>query len=207
MGLNLQRVRTEVERAQALFARALEIDPSFSEARRAHALTHVLLLFSGSTADLGLLYKAEEELRQVASEAPDLFTLPSAQTAVYIAQARKELVPVERLNEIGRRYPQHLVFAIHAHAAWFGARALAAAGHLASQAFIGPLLGALSVLYGLGYVVVAFRVAYDVPTARAIRDALVVIGIYTVCVVLAAAIVVLMNLPPQFRQELLKAFR
>ncbi len=107
LGLSLQRVQNEIERAQALFARALEIDPGFSEARRAHALTNVLLLFNGSTADLGLLYKAEEELRQVASEAPDLFTLPSAQTAVNLAQGRKELGNVERLNEIGRRYPQH----------------------------------------------------------------------------------------------------
>ena len=112
LGLNLQRVQNDMRRAQTLYERALQLDPTFSEARRAHALTHVLLLFNGNSADLGLLYKAEEELRQVASEAPDLVTLPSAQTAVYFAQGRKELVPVERLNEIGRRYPQHADTAI-----------------------------------------------------------------------------------------------
>ncbi len=84
LGLNLQRVQNDMPRAQTLYERALQLDPTFSEARRAHALTHVLLLLNGYTADLGLIYKAEEELRQVASDAPDLFTLPSTQTAVYL---------------------------------------------------------------------------------------------------------------------------
>ncbi len=113
LGLNLQRVQDEIARGQALYARALEIDPGFSEARRAHAFAQVLLLLTGVTSDVGVLYKAEEEMRQVAREAPELLSLPATQTAVYLAQGRKELVPAARLEEIGRRHPAHPDTAIY----------------------------------------------------------------------------------------------
>jgi tetratricopeptide (TPR) repeat protein len=147
LGLNFQRVQNDMPRAQTLYERALKLDPTFSEARRALALTHVLLVFNGYTADLGLFYKAEEELRQVASEAPDLFTLPSAQTAVYVAQGRKELVPVERLNEIGRRYPQHADTAIFRFQLLMYGEDNAAAKTLGQEALQRqPLLGPLRML-------------------------------------------------------------
>lgn len=85
----------------------------------------------------------------------------------------------------GRRYPQHLLFALHAHAAWFGVRAIAAAGMLISPAGVGKVLSGLSLLYGVAYLVIAFRVAYDVPTRRAIGDTVIVLGIYGACVVAA----------------------
>jgi hypothetical protein len=84
-----------------------------------------------------------------------------------------------------RRYPQHLLFALHAHAAWFGAQALAAAGSLVPLALVGDTLDSLSTLYGMVWVAAAIRVAYDVPRRRAIRDMVVVLGIYFVCVIVA----------------------
>jgi hypothetical protein len=113
LGLNLQRVQNEIARGQALYARALQIDPGFSEARRAHAFAHVLLLLGGYTSDVGVLYKAEEELQQVAREAPDLLSLPATQTALYLAQGRKELVPAAQLAEVGRQHPAHVDTAIY----------------------------------------------------------------------------------------------
>jgi hypothetical protein len=85
----------------------------------------------------------------------------------------------------GRRYPQHLLFALHAHAAWFGGRAVAAAFTLVPPAAIGEALNTLSVFYGIVYLVIAFRVAYGVTTRRAIRDTAIVLGIYGLCVAAA----------------------
>jgi hypothetical protein len=85
----------------------------------------------------------------------------------------------------GRRYPQHLLFALHAHAAWFGVRAIAAAFTLVPPVVIGEALNNLSVFYGMVYLVIAFRVAYGVTTRRAIRDTAIVLGIYGICVAAA----------------------
>ena len=91
----------------------------------------------------------------------------------------------------GRRYPQHLLFALHAHAAGFGARAIAALGTLVPIAIVGSTLDGLSVLYGIVYLVIALRVAYDVTTRRAIRDTAVVLAVYGLCVSFATLGVVL----------------
>jgi serine/threonine protein kinase len=151
LGLNFQRVQNEVERAQALFARALEIDPGFSEARRAHAFVYPLLLLNGYTSDLGTLYKAEEELQQVAREAPDLFSLPATQTIVYLAQGRKELVPAARLAEVGRQYPNHADTAISRFILFMFADDNASAQALADdtlrrQPLLGPVRGLMAEL-------------------------------------------------------------
>jgi tetratricopeptide (TPR) repeat protein len=151
LGLSLQRVQNEVERAQALFARALEIDPGFSEARRAHAFVYPLLLLNGHTSDLGTLYKAEEELQQVARDAPDLFSLPATQTVVYLAQGRKELVPAARLAEVGRQHPDHADTAIFRFILFMFADDNASAQALGDdmlrrQPLLGPLRGLMAEL-------------------------------------------------------------
>ena len=81
------------------FSRALAIDPHFSEARRAHAFYLVIHLLNGYTNDATQLYRAEDELRQVAAEAPNLVTLPVTQTALYVVLGRKELVPLAKLDQ------------------------------------------------------------------------------------------------------------
>jgi tetratricopeptide (TPR) repeat protein len=51
------------------------------------------------------LYRAEDELRQVAAEAPDLINLSSSQTALYVVLGRKELVPIAKLDQAVRQAP------------------------------------------------------------------------------------------------------
>jgi tetratricopeptide (TPR) repeat protein len=88
-----------------MYERALLLDPHFTEARRLHALNHVILLLNGYTNDTNVLYKSEEELRQVAQESPDSFSLPATQAALYMTEGRKDLVPLERLERVGQEHP------------------------------------------------------------------------------------------------------
>jgi hypothetical protein len=91
----------------------------------------------------------------------------------------------------GRAYPQHLLFALHAHAAYFGARALSAATRLAAPALVASALDALSILYGIVYVVIGLEVAYGGTRRRALRDAAIVLGLYWVAVIAATLGIVL----------------
>jgi tetratricopeptide (TPR) repeat protein len=106
LALQFQTVQNDIPRGLETLERALALDPHFAEARRYHAFAQVILFLNGYTNDTSVLYAAEQELRQVEQEAPDLISLPSAQTAVYMAQGRKDLVPVERLDEVADRGPQ-----------------------------------------------------------------------------------------------------
>lgn len=78
----------------------------------------------------------------------------------------------------GRTYPQHLQFALHAHAAWFGARAIAAASPLIKSALAGEILSAFSVIYGLVYVFVALRVVYGGTRRAALFHTAILLAIY-----------------------------
>jgi tetratricopeptide (TPR) repeat protein len=98
LAASLGRVQNAIPQAQATFDRALTLDPNFSEARRFRAFLRVIHILNGYGNDASELYRAEEELRQVASEAPDLVNLPSSLTAVYVTLGRKELVPIEKLD-------------------------------------------------------------------------------------------------------------
>lgn len=107
LAMNFQRVQNDVPRGIQTLERALALDPHFAEARRYHAFNYLILLLNGYANDINLIYKAEEELRQVEREAPDLESLPSAQAAVYTLLGRKELIPVEKLDKIMKRDPPH----------------------------------------------------------------------------------------------------
>ena len=100
LGVNFVRVQNNILKAQEFFARPRALDPLFSEALRYHALSYVIQMVNGHTNDVSLLFKAEEELRQVAQEAPDLESLPSAQAGLYVLMGRKERVPYERLERM-----------------------------------------------------------------------------------------------------------
>ena len=105
LAMNFQRVQNDIPRAQETLERALAIDAQFAEARRYHAFNSTILLINGQTNDTSVLYMVEQELQRVAADAPDLPSLPSALTAVYLAQGRKELVPIEALDRAVERYP------------------------------------------------------------------------------------------------------
>jgi tetratricopeptide (TPR) repeat protein len=96
--MSLHRAQNDIPKAMAMFQRALDVDPTFSEARRFHAFDYVMTLLNGISNDTALLDQAEEEARRVAKEAPDLPSLPSLQTAVFLVKGRKDLVPLDRLE-------------------------------------------------------------------------------------------------------------
>jgi serine/threonine protein kinase/Flp pilus assembly protein TadD len=98
LAATLARVQNAIPQAQATFDRALALDPNFSEARRFRALYRVIYILNGYGNDASELYRAEEELRQVAADAPELTSLPASWAAVYVTLGRKELVPLEKLD-------------------------------------------------------------------------------------------------------------
>jgi hypothetical protein len=147
---------------------------------------------SGSDADsvAGLRrlgFESEQEMRAVVGAA-QVTWMPRVNAALVPLFAL--LVALVRRGS-GRRYPQHLWFGLHAHAAWFGMRAAVDAAALVLPTLLGATLSGLGALYGLVYLVLAFRVAYGISTGRAIRDTAIVIGVYGLCVIAATAGVVL----------------
>jgi len=107
LAISFQALQNDIPRAQATLGRAIALDPHFAEALNAHAFTYVILLLNGYTNDSSVLYKAEEEVRLAAQEEPDNLSLPATQTAVYMAQGRKELIPLEKLNRALEQNPRH----------------------------------------------------------------------------------------------------
>jgi Protein of unknown function (DUF3667) len=91
----------------------------------------------------------------------------------------------------GRNYPQHLMFALHVHAAWFGAGATAALAAMTKIPIIGAVFGPISVVYGTAYLVLAFRRAYAIPTGTALLRAAIVGFAYFIVTVAAVMAIVL----------------
>jgi serine/threonine protein kinase len=98
LALQFLAVQNDVPRGNQALGRAIEIDPQFAEARRLLATNHVILLLNGYTNDTSLLYRAEEELREVAVLNPSLPGLTASFAAVYLSQGRRELVDWARLE-------------------------------------------------------------------------------------------------------------
>jgi hypothetical protein len=91
----------------------------------------------------------------------------------------------------GRNYPQHLMFALHVHAAWFGAGAIADLAAKTRVPVIGAVFGPISVVYGSAYLVLAFRRAYAIPTRTALLRAAIVGVAYFIVTVLAVMAILL----------------
>ena len=84
---------------------------------------------------------------------------------------------------VHRRYPAHLVFALHVHAAWFAVRAFTTAIGLLLPKAIEPGLDFLVFVYTVGYLALAFAVAYGGTRLRAFRDSVVVGLVYWVLLI------------------------
>ena len=108
LAMQFQGVQNDIPRSQQMLERALALDPRFAEALRYHAVSYAFLILNGYTNDTSLLYKAEEELRQVAKLEPALPGLPAAMATVYLTQGRKELVPWDQLERALREDPSHV---------------------------------------------------------------------------------------------------
>jgi hypothetical protein len=89
-----------------------------------------------------------------------------------------------------RRYPSHLVFALHVHAAAFFVRGLADGAAMAAPAGWRPGLERVANLYILVYVFLAFRSAYGASRARAAIDTGVAGIVYVVALVSAVLVIV-----------------
>jgi serine/threonine protein kinase len=100
LAMQFMRVQNDLARGQKQLERALELDPHFAEARRFHAFNYIIQVYNGFSNDASLLYAAEEELRQAEAECPQLASLPSAFAAVYLAQGRKEMIPIVELERV-----------------------------------------------------------------------------------------------------------
>jgi hypothetical protein len=118
--------------------------------------------------------------------------------AVWMPRAMFGLVPlfgwfVFRLRRhSGRRYPHFLVFSLHVHAAWFGVQAIAlGTGTLARHRAVWVVVAFVSVLYGVGYVALAFQAVYGGRWRRAIRDTLIVMALYWAAVATTGASIAL----------------
>jgi Tfp pilus assembly protein PilF len=107
LAMQFQRVQNDIPRAQQSLERAVAIDPRFAEALRYHAFNYVIGIVNGYVNDSSLVYKAEEELQQAARIDPNLISLPSAFTAVYLMQGRKELVHVDQLDRVLEQHPSN----------------------------------------------------------------------------------------------------
>jgi tRNA A-37 threonylcarbamoyl transferase component Bud32/tetratricopeptide (TPR) repeat protein len=107
LSMQFMRVQNDIPRGNQMLERALALDPHFAEARRYHAFNYALSILNGYANDTSMLYKAEEELRQAAQDDPSLPSLPSALTAVYLMQGRRELVPAEAMDRVSQQYPSN----------------------------------------------------------------------------------------------------
>ena len=92
----------------------------------------------------------------------------------------------------GCTYPQHLLFALHVHAAVFGAAAVLALLRMAMpESVMGDEGGrGLVVIAAAIYLVMAFRIAYGGTKGQAIRQTIFVMLIYGFALVLATAAIV-----------------
>jgi len=88
----------------------------------------------------------------------------------------------------GRNYPQHLWFALHLHAAYFGVMAFTAPIALIRQPAAGTVSSLLRIAFALWYSVTAFHAAYGGGWFTATRRALSVLVAYAVLIGFALAV-------------------
>jgi hypothetical protein len=91
----------------------------------------------------------------------------------------------------GRNYPQHLYFAMHVHAVWFAAGAVAGIAGLIPAKYVSSALSQAAGACALLYLALAFRRAYDATWLRTVVGTLAVFLTYIVAVTLTLLAIVL----------------
>jgi quinoprotein glucose dehydrogenase len=132
-------------------------------------------------------FQSESEIRQNVSGA----------MATWLPRVMFVLVPLfaALVHFVRRRsgytYPQHLLFALHAHAAVFGAAAVLVLVRIALPTIVGDEggRGILVVAWAI-YLVIAFRVAYGGTTGRAVLHTIIVMLTYGFTLILAIAAII-----------------
>jgi quinoprotein glucose dehydrogenase len=132
-------------------------------------------------------FRTEHELRAAVTGA----------IATWMPRVMFVLVPLfAALVHVARRrsgytYPQHLLFALHAHAAWFGGAAVLALVGMALPVIMDDEGGrGILVIVWAVYLVKAFRAAYGGTTGQAIRHTMFVMLTYGISLVLATGAIV-----------------
>jgi len=133
-------------------------------------------------------FASEAELQQAVTDARHVW-MPRAMFVVLPVFAWL----VSRFRRAsGHRFPHFLVFALHAHAMWFGAQAASgAAAYLVGHVALRTGLVVLTMGYGFGYLVLALRAVYGGTRFRAFRDALLLVLIYWAVLILTTTAIVL----------------
>jgi len=90
-----------------------------------------------------------------------------------------------------RHYPQHLYFAMHVHAAWFfAAAALGALGSL-KVPWLTTIASWFATIYGVSYLAIALRRAYDASWTRSIVSAVLTVFVYWAVALAALAAILI----------------
>jgi tetratricopeptide (TPR) repeat protein len=121
LAMQFGRIQNDLPRSEQQLERALTIDPHFAEARRYFAFNKLIVLLNGYSNDTTMLYAAEQELELAKQEEPTLISLPSAFTALYLMQGRRERVPSAELDRVHKEHPRFSDTALwRAILAWLG---------------------------------------------------------------------------------------
>ena len=132
-------------------------------------------------------FSNEQDLRDAANHA----------RATWVPRAMFLLVPFLAWlvkvadRDAGKNYLQHLYFALHLQAAWFGAAALAALPAPIAPQVAGGLTSFVLPVFALLYTVAALRTAYGGSKARAWRRGVVVVAVYGAATVVVTLAIVL----------------
>jgi hypothetical protein len=155
---------------------------------------------AGVTADNG--QDAEDEARKLGYEnfaamrnAVNQAILAWVPRVMFVLMPFFAWLVARAYRRVDRNYLHHLIFAVHVHAAWFGAGAVAKAVEIAVPP-AGHVLEPLGVMFGIVYVVIAFRRVYGRVRFAFVRIAIVLAAYFVVYVVAFAAVIV----PVVFRQ-------
>lgn len=137
-----------------------------------------------------------QEIARLEQQKRELEAAAGPALVEWVPRAMFVLVPVFAglvaltVRKSGRNYPQHLYFALHVHAAWFFAGAVAGAVQIRTIPIVTPLVTRIASLYAVVYFVLAFRRAYALTTRGALLRSAIV-GIAYMALVLAALIAIL----------------
>ena len=133
-------------------------------------------------------FSSEQEMRHAVDQA----------LTVWIPRAMFVLVPlfgwlVSRVRQSsGRRYPHHVIFALHILAAFFGVQAVATlAGYLTGREGVTAVFGVAAIVYVVVYTVAAMRRVYGGTMVRAVAHTVVVLALYWVAMLLTTVAIVL----------------
>jgi hypothetical protein len=87
-GMFFLKSQMDLGRARQMLERALALDPGFVEARGWYGFSYVLTIDIGESNDVGLLYRAEEEIRRALKDDPNSARAHSALGIIYYYRGR-----------------------------------------------------------------------------------------------------------------------